>query len=177
MMVRVCKNEPLNAVREIELFAKMPATREFLIRNNMPLAMSAAKRYANAAYPLDDVFQDACAVLIHAVDRFDITKGFRFSTFYWSCVWKRLYKQKAIEEMYFDHVPLTEILWPRVDDPAPREDINLGCLDAQERRVIKARFWKYRTLREIGSEEGVSKQRVQQVNAKAIRKLRDALGK
>ena len=60
------------------------ASRQLLIQSNLRLAVHIARRYANRGIPMTDVIQDANVGLIKAVERFDPTKGFRFSTYaYW----------------------------------------------------------------------------------------------
>lgn len=60
------------------------SSRQRLIRSNLRLAVHIARRYANRGIPMSDVIQDANVGLIKAVERFDPTKGFRFSTYaYW----------------------------------------------------------------------------------------------
>ncbi|MBI6545538.1 MAG: sigma-70 family RNA polymerase sigma factor, partial [Cyanobacteria bacterium NC_groundwater_1444_Ag_S-0.65um_54_12] len=59
-----------------------------------------------------------------------------------------------------------------------REDINdvLGTLSARERDVLKLRFGledgRSRTLEEVGQQFGVTRERIRQIEAKALRKLR-----
>ena len=52
----------------------------------------------------------------------------------------------------------------------------LGTLTERERRVVELRFGledgKSRTLEEVGSEFGVTRERIRQIEAKAIRKLK-----
>jgi RNA polymerase sigma-B factor len=55
--------------------------RRMLIERMMPLVRSLARRYANRGEPLDDLEQVGCVGLIKAVDRFDLTRELRFSTF------------------------------------------------------------------------------------------------
>jgi RNA polymerase nonessential primary-like sigma factor len=60
------------------------ASRRLLIQSNLRLAVHIARRYSNRGIPMTDVIQDANVGLIKAVERFDPTKGFRFSTYaYW----------------------------------------------------------------------------------------------
>jgi RNA polymerase nonessential primary-like sigma factor len=59
-------------------------SRRLLIQSNLRLAVHIARRYSNRGIPMTDVIQDANVGLIKAVERFDPTKGFRFSTYaYW----------------------------------------------------------------------------------------------
>jgi RNA polymerase sigma-B factor len=55
--------------------------RRVLIERMMPLVRSLARRYANRGEPLDDLEQVGCVGLIKAVDRFDLERELRFSTF------------------------------------------------------------------------------------------------
>lgn len=55
--------------------------RSALIERMLPLVRSLARRYANRGEPLDDLEQVGCVGLIKAVDRFDIDRELRFSTF------------------------------------------------------------------------------------------------
>lgn len=57
------------------------AARERMIRCNLRLAVSIAKKYSWAQLPLDDLIQEANIGLIKAVERFDWRRGFRFSTY------------------------------------------------------------------------------------------------
>ena len=60
------------------------ASRRLLIQSNLRLAVHIARRYSNRGIPMTDVIQDANVGLIKAVERFDPTKGFKFSTYaYW----------------------------------------------------------------------------------------------
>lgn len=60
------------------------ASRQLLIQSNLRLAVHIARRYSNRGLAMTDVIQDANVGLIKAVERFDPTKGFRFSTYaYW----------------------------------------------------------------------------------------------
>lgn len=60
------------------------ACRSRLVERNLRLAVHIARRYAQYGIAMEDLIQDANIGLIKAVERFDPTKGFRFSTYaYW----------------------------------------------------------------------------------------------
>ncbi len=59
--------------------------RDKMIRANIRLAISIAKKYANKGVDLEDLIQESSIGLIKAVDRFDWRKGFKFSTY--ACWW------------------------------------------------------------------------------------------
>jgi RNA polymerase sigma-B factor len=47
----------------------------------LPLVRTLARRYVNRGEPLDDLIQVGCVGLLKAVDRFDVSRDLRFSTF------------------------------------------------------------------------------------------------
>ena len=51
-------------------------------------------------------------------------------------------------------------------------DVALGCLTSREAKVLRLRFYEDMTLAAIGEQFGVQKERVRQIEAKALRKLR-----
>ena len=55
--------------------------REEMIRANLRLVISIAKRYNNLGIPLSDLIEEGNIGLMRAVDKFEPSKGFRFSTY------------------------------------------------------------------------------------------------
>jgi RNA polymerase sigma factor, sigma-70 family/RNA polymerase sigma-70 factor, sigma-B/F/G subfamily len=55
--------------------------RRLLIEQMMPLVRTLARRYVNRGESLEDLIQVGCVGLIKAVDRFDVSRELRFSTF------------------------------------------------------------------------------------------------
>lgn len=56
-------------------------TRDILIEEHIYIAEILSKRYANRGIEYDDLFQVASIGLIYAIDRFDIERGYEFSSF------------------------------------------------------------------------------------------------
>jgi len=57
------------------------ALRAALIERHLPLVIFMARKFADRGEPLDDLIQVGTIGLIKAIDRFEISKGFEFSTF------------------------------------------------------------------------------------------------
>jgi RNA polymerase primary sigma factor len=85
----VGKTNLLTREEEVELSKRMEngdqRARDQMIRANIRLAISIAKKYANKGVDLEDLIQESSIGLIKAVDRFDWRKGFKFSTY--ACWW------------------------------------------------------------------------------------------
>ena len=64
-----------------ELVDSGQEARDHLIKANTRLVVSIAKRYTNRGVPFLDLIQEGNLGLMKAVEKFDYTKGFRFSTY------------------------------------------------------------------------------------------------
>jgi RNA polymerase sigma-B factor len=57
------------------------SAREALVRRYMPLARGLARRYGTSSEPFEDLLQVASLGLLKAVDRYDVQRGFSFSSY------------------------------------------------------------------------------------------------
>ena len=75
----LCRPEDLATLTCLVAEAKR-ASHEF-VQSNLRLVVSIAKRYRASGVPLMDLIQEGNLGLIHAVEKFDFRKGFRFSSY------------------------------------------------------------------------------------------------
>ena len=244
----------LSPEEEIELATRMAQGDQYakkrLSEANLRLVVSIAKRYAGRGMHFLDLIQEGNLGLIKAVEKFDHTKGFKFSTY--ATWWIRQAITRAIadqartiripvhmvetinkvkkvtsqllhkngheptaeeiaEEMDMPVDKVREIMRvaqepvsletpigeeedshlgdfiPDEDAPAPADaashtllkeqlDDVLQTLTPREEKVLKLRFGledgRSRTLEEVGKEFNVTRERIRQIEAKALRKLR-----
>jgi len=83
------KTSLLSKEEEITLSKRIESgdmkARDLMIRSNIRLAISIAKKHANKGLDFEDLVQESSIGLIKAVDRFDWRKGYKFSTY--ACWW------------------------------------------------------------------------------------------
>jgi RNA polymerase sigma factor (sigma-70 family) len=170
--------------------------RAALTNANMALVVAMAKRTRINAVEFGELVSEGNMALLRAVDKFDISRGFKFSTYACRAILKAFNRLATKTGTYRQHFP-TEFdpEMERSDEIERRhsnqrelaiEDLqrvlamNLAELNEVERTVVSARFAvaghrQVRTLEQVGRLVGLSKERVRQVQNEALTKLRAAL--
>lgn len=84
--IDVSISSPLNELTSKELFKKYALTKKIEIRNELInrylyIAEILSKKFLNKGIDYEDIYQVASLGLIYAIERFDVTKGYEFSSF------------------------------------------------------------------------------------------------
>lgn len=186
--IEVARNRELRRLEE--LLGQITEAKNAIIRANLRLVVSVARKHVRAELPLMDLVSEGNLTLMRAVEGFDISRGYRFSTYatfalmkgYARSVPRSLSRRSA-------GIPVESV--PDRDDRAPsiesREQLRrmLDLLDTRERRVLVARWGVSvedgvggveQSYDALGDELGISRQRVRQIERGALCKLRAAYG-
>jgi RNA polymerase sigma factor (sigma-70 family) len=172
------------------------ALRDRIVLGNQKLVYRAVRRRMAVSNRADDLIGDGHIVLIHAVAAFNPWLGVRFSTYAYTCLVRalsrssqRLASDWLARAMSLDALPDGEPCRRSTDDQLASsgslhvEDYlraDHPLLSEREKRILARRFWADAaapppTLETVGRALGLSKERVRQVQATALKKLRKAL--
>jgi RNA polymerase primary sigma factor len=93
---------------ETEIAREAEEAKQQLIQSNLRLVMHIARKYKGFGVDLMDLVQEGNIGLMHAVEKFDYRKGYRFSTY--ATWWIRQYVTRAlVEQAHMIRVPLYKV--------------------------------------------------------------------
>jgi RNA polymerase sigma factor (sigma-70 family) len=171
------------------------AVKNQIIRSNLRLVVSIAKRHVGPSNNFFELVSDGNMSLIRAVEKFDYSRGNKFSTYASWAIMKN-FARSIPEENYRRDRFVTgheEMFEAAADNRADEHEYEsalkrmqeaikgmLGKLDDRERRIIISRFGlggaHEQTLEQLGRELGITKERVRQIESRAQDKLRRYAG-
>jgi RNA polymerase sigma factor (sigma-70 family) len=181
-------------LKEIEdLQEQAQDIKEHLISCNMRLVVNIAKRHSGQTENLFELISDGNMSLIRAVEKFDYSRGNKFSTYASWAIMKNFARsipeeQHRRERYVTGHDELFESApdsrsdeqeWhSKAEQAVTQVNRLLEYLDPRERQIIRMRaglddHGKGMTLEEIGQEMGITKERVRQLNVRIMKKLKD----
>ncbi|MEM6562607.1 MAG: sigma-70 family RNA polymerase sigma factor [Planctomycetota bacterium] len=182
------------ATELVEWDRKFEHYREYLVRTNLALVLAMAKRTRLGDVDFAEIVSEGNMALIRAVDKFNVDKGFKFSTYACRAILKAFSRtamkhsrhrqrfpvefEPDLEKSNWDEVRRELIEDDCVDELKTIVDENLADLSDVERTVLKRRFnWAQEedaplTLEQVGRIIGVTKERVRQIQNKALVKIR-----
>lgn len=166
------------------------AIRDHLMLANMRLVVSIVKNFVGPTHSFDDMLSEGVISLMHAVNKFDYDRGFRFSTYAYRAICRnalRLISQQKRDRARYssssdqllevadenEWSTVVEQRWTRMR--GVMKDM-LDRLDRRERFIIRGRFAlgshrRVRTFQCLADKLGVSKERVRQLEQRALGKL------
>jgi RNA polymerase sigma factor (sigma-70 family) len=168
------------------------AIKDMLINCNMRLVVSIAKRHSGQSDNFFELLSDGNMSLIRAVEKFDYFRGNKFSTYASWAIMKNFARsipeEKNRRERYvtgkeelFDAAPDVRTdeqeLLQTAEQASHKVNRLLDHLDPREREIIRMRAGLddasgTMTLEKIGEKLGITKERVRQLNVRAMKKLR-----
>jgi RNA polymerase primary sigma factor/RNA polymerase sigma factor len=176
------------------LYEEIVELKNRLVRANLRLVVSIAKRRVSPGDGFFDLVSDGNMSLIRAVEKFDYARGNKFSTYASWAIMKNYARTIPDEHKRRDRFRATDTDFlqtaadRREDEYQQRLAASdrmqqvgrfLDRLDSREQTIIIRRYGldherEPQTLKEVGSALGVTKERVRQIEAKALEKLREA---
>ena len=166
--------------------------KQMIVQCNLRLVVSIAKRHMKATDDFFTLVSDGNMSLIRAAEKFNYALGNKFSTYASWAIMKNFARTIPNEFKHRDRfrTSLDEMFAFQSDGKTNRQKLEredllrksevtkmLNNLDDREQQIIIRRFGldpqrEPQTLQQVGVEMGVTKERVRQIQAKALKKLR-----
>lgn len=172
------------------LLSEAGEVKNFLIRSNLRLVVSIAKRHIKPTSNFFEMVSDGNMSLIRAIEKFDYSKGNKFSTYASWAIMKNFARSIPKEHKVLDRYRTGH---EAVFDASPdyranqfRDELTnqkqrhvimniLDQLEERERAILMHRYGleqgeEPKTLQQVGEEFGVTKERIRQLESRALKK-------
>jgi RNA polymerase sigma factor (sigma-70 family) len=190
---------PLDELRELLPWAREELkARGRIAEANLSLVIAMARRSAIGGVDFNELLSEGHLTLMRCIGKFDPLRGFKFSTYVCRAMLKTFSQVAFRHRRYrsrfgtaYDPAldrgegPDTRLMEDEAQSLRELRQIlqtNQACLTAAEERVIRARFLidhqagsAAPTLQQLGEVIGVTKERVRQIENRALAKLRQSL--
>lgn len=160
---------------------------------NLRLVASIAARVARSGGDFDEFFSEGNSILMKCIEKFDYSRGFRFSTYVTTAIQRHLYrlisknaKLRTVESVRDDEI-LQQV--PGVESDEARQTQEFAAaqaiisrmeeaLDERESFIVRGRLGldgngSGKTFQHLGNDLGLSKERIRQLFNRGIEKLGD----
>jgi RNA polymerase sigma factor (sigma-70 family) len=174
------------------LYDEAVAVKNKIVQSNLRLVVSIAKRHVTPSEDFFNLVSDGNMSLIRAAEKFDYARGNKFSTYASWAIMKNFARtipqefkhrdrfRTSTDEMFSGKEDVRSDVFEQETAQNQRERqvaSILSRLDDREKNIIISRFGldhsqEPLTLKEVGAEMGVTKERVRQIEARALNKLR-----
>lgn len=185
------RKDKVSANERLRWAVRWKTIRDHLVERNLGLAYSTLSRFHSDHRDWEDLRSEGLLALTRAVEGFNPWRGFRFSTYACHSIMRSFVHLTNKSTKYRVLFPMGAEAYHEPPMRVDRElelcvdrlfralNMNLGELTDRESTVIARRFaldgGAGRTLKEIGEDFGLSKERVRQIQNSALDKLRDVL--
>jgi len=174
--------------------------RDDIVRANLGLAPSMVERSRLTGVDFAELISEGQMALLRSIDKFDCTRGFKFSTYACRAIMTSISRARALAARHHARFPATYDPNLQSDDlrESRRDEIEATCilefrgiwkentakLSNTERRILSERFGinnagkkrgDPKTLRQVAEVFGVTKERVRQIQNRALARLRSVL--
>lgn len=179
------------------LLKQADAAKKIIIETNMALVISIASKHLVAGGQMSELVSEGSVALMAAVEKFDYSRGYRFSTYAsWAIVksFARLIPTEAKRPdraggVDFANLP-ADLRFEQLPDITAVEQAHRDLqtiiknnLDQREQYIILNHYAltpavirkKPKTLKQIGDHLDLSKERIRQIELQALQKLRQSL--
>lgn len=180
-------------VEEIErLLALAFRIRERIARANLRLVVANARLYCDLEHVFEDLVSDGNLSLLQAIEKFDYSRGFRFSTYATHAIRRTFFRRMQRKQREKTRLAFTgpELLQdaperPQAELPDAQETALVAevikrmadSLSPRELQIVQARFGfdggENPTLQTVAKTLGICKERVRQLQNRALDKLRE----
>ena len=162
-----------------------------LITANLRLVVSIAKKFVDPTYSFDELVSEGNVALMRSVEKFNFALGNRFSTYATYAIQRHFFRlSHRGRQLRKRFIADDEALRERAAEEPTKEYCSadqigmlkglfgqfLADLEPREREIVVARFGfdgkAPRTFRELGTTMGVCKERIRQIQGRAMEKLR-----